>query len=121
MGYNHAYVVPLDVRIAMLTVGFADGYPRELGSGVGRVSIRGSIFPRAGNVCMDMLMADLGPAKDAAGVGLGVVVGDTAVMWGPKEMKLGDCGDGLIPLAELATTLETTQSVLTCGLDNLWV
>ena len=64
VGYDRAYVAPLDVRIATLTVGFADGYPRELGNGVGKVSIRGSIFPVAGNVCMDMLMVDLGPADD---------------------------------------------------------
>ena len=38
VGYDRAYVAPLDVKIATLTVGFADGYPRELGNGVGKVS-----------------------------------------------------------------------------------
>jgi len=122
VGYDRAYVAPLDVRIATLTVGFADGYPRELGNGVGKVSIRGSIFPVAGNVCMDMLMVDLGPAEDAVGIaGSSVAVGDTAVLWGPEETNVEECGDGLVPLAELAGTLKTTQSALTCGLDKLRV
>ena len=120
VGYDRAYVAPLDVRIATLTVGFADGYPRELGNGVGKVSIRGSIFPVAGNVCMDMLMVDLGPADDT-GEGSRVAVGDTAVLWGPEETDVEECGDGLVPLAELAGTLKTTQSALTCGLDKFRV
>ena len=43
---------------------------------------------------MDMLMVDLGTMEDAVGVGLGVAVRDTAVLWGPGEMNAGDCGDG---------------------------
>ena len=54
VGYDRAYVAPHDVRIATLTIGFADGYPRELGNGVGKVHIRGALFPVAGNVCMDV-------------------------------------------------------------------
>ncbi|KAL7534526.1 hypothetical protein ACHAXR_005930, partial [Thalassiosira sp. AJA248-18] len=121
VGYDRAYVAPLDVRIATLTVGFADGYPRELGNGVGRVSIRGSTFPVAGNVCMDMLMVELGQVDDSAGVGSTVAVGDIAVLWGPEETNVQECGDGLVPLAQLASTLKTTQSALTCGLDKLRV
>ena len=52
VGYDRAYVALLDVRIATLTVGFADGYPRELGSGVGKVLVWGNILPVAGNICM---------------------------------------------------------------------
>ena len=120
VGYDRAYVAPLDVKIATLTVGFADGYPRELSNGVGKVSIRGSVFPVAGNVCMDMLMCDLGPADDTSGEGSCVQVGDTAFLWGP-ETTGDECGDGLVPLAELASALKTTQSALTCGLDKLRV
>ena len=121
VGYDRAYVAPLDVRIATLTVGFADGYPCELGNRVGRVSIWGEVFPVAGNVCMDMLMGDLGPADDGTGPGSSVAVGDMAVLWGPEETNVEECGDGLVPLADLAATLKTTQSALTCGLDKLRV
>ncbi len=59
VGYDRAYIAPMNVRIATLTIGFADGYPRELGNGVGKVSIRGHMFPVTGNVCMDMSMCDV--------------------------------------------------------------
>mmetsp|Transcript_13581 Transcript_13581/g.27652 ORF Transcript_13581/g.27652 Transcript_13581/m.27652 type:complete len:979 (+) Transcript_13581:182-3118(+) len=124
VGYDRAYVAPTDVRIATLTIGFADGYPRELGNGVGRVSIRGATFPVAGNVCMDMMMVDLGASDNYDGIGAQVKVGDVAVLWGPEgtnDANVKESGNGLVPLAELASTLKTTQSALTCGLDKLRV
>lgn len=115
VGYDRAYVAPRNVRIATLGVGFADGYCRELGNGVGTVSIRGHLFPVVGNICMDMLMVELGPAGDKYGAGAQVVVGDTAILWGPDD---GEDGDGHVPLKDLATALKTTQSALTCGLNK---
>jgi len=114
VGYDRAYIAPHAVRIATLTIGFADGYPRELGNGVGRVQIRGAVFPVAGNVCMDMLMVELGPADDMAGPGSSVNVGDTAVLWGPAD---DEDDEGLVRLQDIASTLKTTQSALTCGLS----
>ena len=118
VGYDRAYTAPYDVRIATLTIGFADGYPRELGNGVGKVAIRNSIFPVVGNVCMDMVMVELGPVDDQDGVGATVCVRDTAVLWGPLE---DEDDEGLVRLQDLATTLNTTQSALTCGLDKIRV
>lgn len=117
VGYDRAYIAPYDVRIATLAIGFADGYPRELGNGVGMVSIRGKSFPVAGNVCMDMIMIDLGPAEDL-GVGSDVVVGDVAILWGPED---GEDGEGLVRLQDLAAKLNTTQSAMTCRLDRIRV
>lgn len=116
VGYDRAYVAPKNVRIGTLTIGFADGYPRELGNGIGKVSIRGHLFPVAGNVCMDMLMVELGPAGDKKGAGAQVVVGDTAILWGPDPD--GEDGEGHVRLQDLATALKTTQSALTCGLKK---
>jgi len=115
VGYDRAYVAPTNVRIATLTIGFADGYPRDLGNGLGRVSIKGHLFPVAGNVCMDMLMVELGPAEDEHGVGAQVAVGDTAILWGPDD---GEEGEGHVRLQDVAATLKTTQSALTCGLNK---
>lgn len=114
VGYDRAFVAPVDVRIATLAIGFADGYPRELGNGVGKVSIRGTVFPVVGNVCMDMVMVELGPASDHDGVGAQVVVGDTAFLWGPEHEN--DEEGGKVRLKDLASILNTTQSALTCGL-----
>ena len=115
VGYDRAYIAKMSVRIATLTIGFADGYPRELGNGVGRVSIKGHLFPVAGNVCMDMLMVELGPAADNNSPGAGVIVGDTAILWGPGDEE---DSEGPVPLKDIAATLKTTQSALTCGLDK---
>ena len=115
VGYDRAYVADHNVRIATLTIGFADGYPRELGNKNGQVAIRGHVFPVVGNVCMDMLMVELGDASDKNGPGAQVVVGDTAILWGPGD---DEEGDGLIALKDLAERLKTTQSALTCGLDK---
>lgn len=111
VGYDRAYVAPHAVRIATLTIGFADGYPRALGNGVGKVNIRDEVYPVAGNVCMDMLMVDLGPADDSRGAD--VAVGDIATLWGREE--------GMVKLEELSDVLKTTQSSLTCGLDKIRV
>lgn len=114
VGYDRAYVADRSVRIATLTIGFADGYPRELGNKNGRVVIRGSIYPVVGNICMDMMMVELGDAgNDSAGAE--IVVGDTAILWGPGDDGVGE---GLVSLRELAEKLKTTQSALTCGLDK---
>jgi alanine racemase len=114
VGYDRAFVAPYDVRIATLTVGFADGLPRDLGNGKGKVAINGAVFPIVGKVCMDMIMVGLNRVDDTDGPGASVVVGDTAVLWGPFE---DDQGDGLVRLQDVASTLGTTQSALTCGLS----
>jgi len=115
VGYDRAYVAPRNVRIATLTIGFADGYPRDLGNGRGKISIRGELFPVAGNVCMDMLMVDLGPAEEIDTVGSQVAVGDRAILWGPEN---DSDEEGSILLQDLSQTLGTTQSALTCGLNK---
>ena len=114
VGYDRAYVAPCDMRIATLTIGFADGIPRELGNGKGKVAIRSFLFPIVETVCMDMIMVALNPVMDTNGDGANVVVGDTAVFWGPFE---DDQGEGLLRLQDIASTLKTTQSALTCGLS----
>ena len=65
-------------RIATLAIGYADGYDRRFGHGVGTVLIRGQAAPLVGSVCMDMCMADVThiPAAEA---------GDLAVVFGAGQ------------------------------------
>ena len=63
-------------------------------------------------------MVELGAAEDRECSGAQVVVGDTAVLWGPID---DNDGDGLVRLEDVASTLKTTQSALTCGLHNIRV
>ena len=66
IGYSRKYIAEKDTRIATIPIGYADGISRLIGNKKGFVIIKGQKVPIVGNVCMDMLMADLGeiPAKE---------------------------------------------------------
>lgn len=68
--YNRTYVVRRPSRIAVLPVGYADGYSRLL-SNKGEVLIGGKRAPVVGRVCMDMTMVDV---TDVPGVSTGTDV-----------------------------------------------
>lgn len=67
VGYNRSYIAPEDMQIAIIPVGYADGFRRSLSNGVGRVFIEGKPCPIIGNVCMDMIMVDIGQLEVSAG------------------------------------------------------
>ena len=75
VSYNRKTIVSKDSVIATIRVGYADGYPRRLGNGVGRVLLKGAMAPIAGTVCMDMIMVDI---TDIAGV----QEGDEVIIFG---------------------------------------
>lgn len=59
VSYGATYVTSKDVtRIATVSVGYADGYPRALSS-KGVVLINGKRAPVIGRVCMDQIMVDI--------------------------------------------------------------
>lgn len=60
VGYNRSYIASHDTRIATLPVGYADGIPRRIGNKKAFVSVKGTLVPVVGNICMDMLMLDIG-------------------------------------------------------------
>ncbi len=68
--YGRTYVVRRPSRIAVLPLGYADGYSRLL-SNKGAVLINGKRAPVVGRVCMDMTMVD---ATDVPGVSAGAGV-----------------------------------------------
>lgn len=59
VGYNRKGKLNRDSRVATIRIGYADGYPRALGNGQGKVMIRNKLFPVVGSVCMDMTMVDI--------------------------------------------------------------
>ncbi len=59
VGYSRRGELAKDSLIAIIPVGYADGYSRRLSNGVGRVWINGAEYPIIGNVCMDMCMIDI--------------------------------------------------------------
>jgi alanine racemase len=59
VGYGRRAVMNRNSRIATVRIGYADGYPRALGNGIGKMLMNDHFVPTAGNVCMDMTMLDI--------------------------------------------------------------
>jgi len=59
VGYSRRGKIDRDCRIAVLSIGYADGFRRSLSNGKGQVWIEGALAPVIGNVCMDMVMVDV--------------------------------------------------------------
>lgn len=72
VGYGRTYITDKATQIAVIPVGYADGYSRRL-SGCGAVYINGKRCPILGRVCMDQMMVDV--------TGADVKTGDTAVLY----------------------------------------
>ena len=59
VGYDRKGILKRDSKIATVKIGYADGYSRRFGNGVGKMLINGSMVPTIGNICMDMCMLDV--------------------------------------------------------------
>ncbi len=59
VGYDRRGVLQRDGQIATVKIGYADGYDRRFGNGVGYMMIRGQVVRTIGNICMDMCMLDV--------------------------------------------------------------
>jgi alanine racemase len=97
VGYGGTWRVDGDrpVRVAVLAVGYADGFRRSLGNR-GRVLIRGTSFPVIGRVSMDLVSVLVEER---------IRVGDEAVLLGSQEGELGSDTIGAWELANLCDTI----------------
>lgn len=59
VGYGGETILEKDSMIATVRIGYADGYPRALSRGRGKMLLHGKYVPVVGNVCMDMTMLDV--------------------------------------------------------------
>lgn len=75
VSYNRLGVLKRDSLIATIRIGYADGYPRRMGNGVGQLYINGALAPTVGKICMDMCMIDITDIPD-------VKAGDTVEIFG---------------------------------------
>ncbi|MDF3077612.1 MAG: bifunctional UDP-N-acetylmuramoyl-tripeptide:D-alanyl-D-alanine ligase/alanine racemase [Sphingobacteriaceae bacterium] len=67
IGYNRKGVLPNGGKIATVKIGYADGYSRRLGNGVGKMIVNGKLVPTIGNICMDMCMLDITGVRASEG------------------------------------------------------
>jgi alanine racemase len=77
LGYNGTYVTKAPARVAVLPVGYADGYNRQL-SNRGRVIVRDHYAPIVGSISMDLTLADV------TGIP-GISVGDEVILLGSSD------------------------------------
>lgn len=92
VSYNRLFTAAHDMRVATVTVGYADGYPR-LASNRGEVLIRGKRARILGRICMDAMVCDVSDIPDAA-------YDDTATL-------IGKDGEDEISVDEVAAWGET--------------
>lgn len=92
VGYGRTWQAPIDSRIAVLPVGYSDGWLRGF-SGRAHVLVHGRRAPVVGRICMNLCMVDVTHIPDA-------VAGDPAVL-------LGTQGGETISAAQLAAHLGT--------------
>jgi len=100
VGYNRKGILNRDTIIGTVCVGYADGIPRRLGNGVGRMLINGKTAPIIGNVCMDMCMLDITDIPDAT-------EGETVIVFGEE-----------LPVTELAKWANTIPYEILTGISQ---
>lgn len=90
VGYGRKGLVKRNTVLAVLPIGYADGYDRRLSNGVGKVFVKGQVVPVIGNICMDMCMIDV--------TGLQVSVSDEVELMG-EHILVSDIAEsiGTIP------------------------
>lgn len=101
VSYGETFVTRRPSRIAILPIGYADGYPRRL-SNTGQVLIHGRRCPVLGRVCMDQCVVDVTDLPRAA-------VGDEAVLIGEQR------GDR-ITVWDLARDIDAAPHEIVAGL-----
>ncbi len=69
VGYGRSFIADRDSTIAVLSIGYADGYPRNLSCGKGYVLIHGHRARVVGKICMDQAMVDV---TDIPGASVGM-------------------------------------------------
>ena len=84
VGYGRRFQAAESRRIAVLPIGYGDGYPRLVNAG--HVLIRGRQAPIRGGVTMDAIMADVTDIP-------GVVPGDEAVLLGSQQTEVVSAHD----------------------------
>jgi alanine racemase len=107
IGYMGTFVSKQRSRIAVLPVGYADGYPRLL-SNRARVIVGGEYAPVVGRVSMDLTIIDVSHILDVA-------VGDEVILIGKS---VGKDAERNVDAVELARLCESVPYEILCGLSQ---
>ena len=101
IGYGCRGITSRPSRIAVIPIGYADGFSRRLSRGAYSVLLHGRLCPTIGNVCMDACMIDITDVPEAR-------VGDEVLIFGGEERPITVLAEACdtIPY-EILTTLST--------------
>ncbi len=103
IGYSSTYVTKKETVVATISLGYGDGYPRNLSS-IGRVLINGKSAPIIGRICMDQFMVDVSEISD-------IKKGDLVTL-------VGSDGDESISVEELSNLVKSFNYEFVCGLGK---
>lgn len=104
ISYGHTFVTSRPSRLAILPVGYNDGFLRSL-SNRAHVLVHGKRAPQRGRVCMNVTVVDVTDIP-------GVQVGDEVVLMGSQ-------GDQEITADEIAGWMDTINYEVLCLFGNL--
>lgn len=93
ISYGRTFITPKPMRVATLTAGYADGYPRHLSNVDAAMLVRGKRCALLGRVTMDLMMIDVSGIED--------------VDPGEEVVLMGQQGNEEICCAELAERAKT--------------
>ena len=99
VSYGRTYTTPSDRRLAVLSIGYADGLTRRLSGNISFL-IRGRYAPVVGRICMDLCMVDVTDIPD-------VQVGDVVTVIGAG-----------MPCENMAEKLDTIAYEVLCGINK---
>ncbi len=104
ISYGHIDKTKRPSRLAILPIGYADGYLRSLSGGVGQVLIRGKRAPVIGRVCMNVTVVDVTDIPE--------------VRRGDEVIIMGSQGKEQISADEIAAWMGTISYEVLCLLGN---
>ncbi|MGK6352938.1 bifunctional UDP-N-acetylmuramoyl-tripeptide:D-alanyl-D-alanine ligase/alanine racemase [Parapedobacter sp. DT-150] len=84
VGYGRKGRLAADATIATVNIGYADGYDRRFGNGVGQMTVRDVSVHTVGDICMDMTMLDI--------TGVDAGEGDEVIVFGDINRLAGAIG-----------------------------
>ena len=103
VSYGATFVADKDMRVATISIGYADGYPRDL-SNKGYVLIHGVRCNILGKICMDQTIVDVSAVDNAK-------IGDRVVILGESE-------GNKITVDELTGDSNTFSYEFICGINK---
>lgn len=102
-GYGQDYTAEKEMKIAVVSIGYADGIPRSL-SNRGYVVVNSCRVPMIGRICMDQLLIDVSTLPH-------VLPGDEVVL-------IGKCGSEQITASEFAHMAGTISNEILSRLGS---